>query len=88
MLRFGPIMVTTLAALLGALPLVLESGAGSELRLPRGVSVVGGLLLSQAITLYTTPVVHLAMERGRGLSARPGHRRARRRLPAAGQPAE
>jgi multidrug efflux pump len=65
-LRFRPIMMTTMAALLGALPLVLESGTGSELRLPLGVSVVGGLLLSQVITLYTTPVVYLAMEQLRG----------------------
>ncbi|RYI99456.1 MAG: hypothetical protein EON47_16745 [Acetobacteraceae bacterium] len=68
--RFRPIMMTTLAALLGALPLVLESGTGSELRLPLGVSVIGGLLLSQVITLYTTPVIYLAMEEVRAFAIR------------------
>jgi multidrug efflux pump len=63
LLRFRPIMMTTLAALFGALPLALESGTGSELRFPLGVSIIGGLLLSQLLTLYTTPVVYLAMER-------------------------
>ncbi|MGK7864244.1 efflux RND transporter permease subunit [Falsiroseomonas sp. E2-1-a4] len=70
LLRFRPIMMTTMAALLGALPLVLGSGAGSELRLPLGVSVIGGLLLSQIITLYTTPVIYLAMEALRDRAAR------------------
>ncbi len=63
LLRFRPIMMTTLAALLGALPLVLEHGTGSELRFPLGVAIVGGLLLSQLLTLYTTPVIYLALER-------------------------
>jgi multidrug efflux pump len=72
LLRFRPIMMTTMAALLGALPLVLGSGAGSELRLPLGVSVIGGLLLSQVITLYTTPVIYLGMEAIRTRAARLG----------------
>jgi multidrug efflux pump len=58
-------MMTTFAALLGALPLVIERGAGSELRFPLGVTIIGGLLLSQLLTLYTTPVIYLAMERFR-----------------------
>jgi multidrug efflux pump len=76
LLRFRPIMMTTMAALLGALPLVLGSGAGSELRLPLGVSVIGGLLLSQVITLYTTPVIYLAMEAIRARASRLGGRPA------------
>jgi hydrophobe/amphiphile efflux-1 (HAE1) family protein len=63
LLRFRPIMMTTMVALLGALPLALGAGAGSELRRPLGIAMVGGLLLSQVLTLYTTPVVYLYMDR-------------------------
>jgi multidrug efflux pump len=63
LLRFRPIMMTTLAALLGALPLAIGSGVGSELRHPLGISIIGGLILSQVLTLYTTPVVYLAFDR-------------------------
>jgi multidrug efflux pump len=63
LLRFRPIMMTTLAALFGALPLAIESGTGSELRFPLGISIIGGLLLSQLLTLYTTPVIYLGLDR-------------------------
>jgi multidrug efflux pump len=72
-LRFRPIMMTTMAALLGALPLAMGTGTGSELRRPLGVAIVGGLLLSQVLTLYTTPVIYLAFD---GLARRFGRRRA------------
>ena len=79
-LRFRPIMMTTMAALLGAVPLALGTGDGAELRRPLGISIVGGLILSQLLTLYTTPVVYLYLDRARHWTVS----RFRRRHPSAG----
>jgi multidrug efflux pump len=84
LLRFRPIMMTTLAALLGGLPLALAAGTGSELRRPLGISIVGGLMVSQVLTLYTTPVIYLYMDRVQLMIAnrRAAHRMAREASPA------
>lgn len=82
--RFRPIMMTTMAALLGSLPLAIGMGTGSELRQPMGVAVVGGLLLSQTITLYTTPVIYVMFEK---LKLRVARRKFRCRPAPAGEPA-
>ena len=69
--RFRPIMMTTFAAILGAVPLALGQGDGAEIRQPLGVTIVGGLLVSQLLTLYTTPVVYLTLDRWRSRKAKP-----------------
>ena len=75
MLRFRPIMMTTMAALLGGLPLALGTGYGSELRRPLGIAMVGGLLVSQILTLYTTPVIYIFFD---NLAQRIGRKPAQR----------
>jgi multidrug efflux pump len=75
LLRFRPIMMTTMAALLGGLPLALGRGIGSEIRRPLGIAMVGGLLLSQALTLYTTPVIYIFFD---NLGQRFSHSRSRK----------
>jgi multidrug efflux pump len=84
LLRFRPILMTTMAAMLGAMPLVLGRGTGSELRRPLGIAIVGGLILSQMLTLYTTPVVYLYLDRFSHWWARAHQRSSSRRVPITG----
>jgi multidrug efflux pump len=84
LLRFRPIMMTTMAALLGAVPLALGSGSGSELRRPLGITIIGGLLISQLLTLYTTPVIYIWFDR---LASRISRQPVARQVPAGAEPA-
>jgi multidrug efflux pump len=83
LLRFRPIMMTTMAALLGAVPLALGSGSGSELRRPLGITIIGGLLISQLLTLYTTPVIYIWFDR---LAQRISPRTEKGTVPAGAEP--
>ena len=85
LLRFRPIMMTTMAALLGGLPLALGTGTGSELRRPLGITIVGGLIVSQALTLFTTPVVYLFFDRLRARFATLAESRQPQRARVPGQ---
>jgi multidrug efflux pump subunit AcrB len=85
LLRFRPIMMTTMAALLGGLPLAIGAGTGGELRRPLGIAIVGGLIFSQMLTLYTTPVVYIYLDRLRLWWQRVRPRRARTPVPAGGK---
>ena len=87
-LRFRPIMMTTMAALLGGVPLAIGGGTGSELRTPLGITIVGGLLFSQMLTLFTTPVVYLLMDRFTKRQRSPRKSKPRHLGPAEGAPAE
>ena len=78
LLRLRPILMTTAAAILGAVPLALSFGTGGEIRRPLGIAIVGGLIISQFLTLYTTPVLYLYLDRLSGWSVRPRQRMMRR----------
>src|SRR5262249_51780143 len=84
LLRFRPILMTTMAAILGALPLALGTGEGAEMRQPLGIAIVGGLLVSQMLTLFTTPVVYLYLDRFRLWATRARTERERGKLAPAG----
>src|SRR5215467_6553011 len=88
LLRFRPILMTTMAALFGALPLALGTGVGSELRRPLGIAIVGGLILSQLLTLFTTPVIYLYLDRAQAALFASREARLRRRLAPAPAPAD
>jgi multidrug efflux pump subunit AcrB len=84
LLRFRPIIMTTMAAMLGGVPLAIGGGTGSELRRPLGITIVGGLLVSQMLTLYTTPVIYLYLDRLRLWAGRTlGRRRVEGPVPGA-----
>jgi len=87
MLRFRPIMMTTIAAMLGALPLAVMTGQGSEMRRPLGIAIVGGLFISQILTLYTTPVVYIYLDRFH-LWVKRTFRRNKRNVPSASSGAQ
>jgi len=88
LLRFRPIMMTTLAAMFGALPLALSHGVGAELRRPLGIAIVGGLIVSQALTLFTTPVIYLYLDRLRAWTVRARGALRRRLFGGAARPTE
>jgi multidrug efflux pump subunit AcrB len=85
LLRFRPILMTTMAAMFGGIPIAVMGGNGSELRRPLGIAIVGGLLVSQALTLYTTPVVYLYLDRFRAWAS--GREKIRPLQDAVAQPA-